>query len=49
MSKDMQIRYGPVDASPVKSFFVHMLTRDIKLEEVNLGPPRIPRPRRARW
>jgi hypothetical protein len=29
-------QYGPVDASPVKSFFVHMLTRDIKLEEAIL-------------
>ena len=26
-------RYEPVNASPVKSFFVSMLTRDIKLEE----------------
>lgn len=29
-------RYGPVDASPVKSFFVSMLTRDIKLEDAIL-------------
>lgn len=28
--------YEPVDASPVKSFFVHMLTRDIKLEDAIL-------------
>ena len=28
--------YKPVDASPVKSFFVSMLTRDIKLEEAIL-------------
>ncbi len=36
MSKPKQPEYGPVDASPVKSFFVHMLTRDIKLEEAIL-------------
>lgn len=36
MSKATQIQYPPVDASPVKSFFVHMLTRDIKLEEAIL-------------
>jgi len=36
MSKVREIRYDPVDASPVKSFFVHMLTRDIKLEEAIL-------------
>jgi hypothetical protein len=29
-------QYEPVDASPVKSFFVSMLTRDIKLEEAIL-------------
>ena len=29
-------RYSPVNASPVKSFFVSMLTRDIKLEEAIL-------------
>jgi hypothetical protein len=29
-------KYEPVDASPVKSFFVSMLTRDIKLEEAIL-------------
>jgi hypothetical protein len=31
-----QPAYEPVDASPVKSFFVSMLTRDIKLEEAIL-------------
>ena len=31
-----QDRYSDVDASPVKSFFVSMLTRDIKLEEAIL-------------
>lgn len=36
MSKAKQAQYEPVDASPVKSFFVHMLTRDIKLEEAIL-------------
>ena len=36
MSKASQIQYTPVDASPVKSFFVSMLTRDIKLEEAIL-------------
>ena len=36
MSKAAQTKYEPVDASPVKSFFVHMLTRDIKLEEAIL-------------
>ncbi len=30
------VNYEPVDASPVKSFFVSMLTRDIKLEEAIL-------------
>ena len=29
-------KYKPVEASPVKSFFVNMLTRDIKLEEAIL-------------
>jgi Histidine kinase-, DNA gyrase B-, and HSP90-like ATPase len=29
-------RYEPVNAAPVKSFFVHMLTRDIKLEDAIL-------------
>src|SRR6266436_3973484 len=36
MNVDKSIKYGPVDASPVKSFFVSMLTRDIKLEEAIL-------------
>lgn len=36
MSKAKHIQYSPVDASPVKSFFVYMLTRDIKLEEAIL-------------
>lgn len=36
MSKARQIQYEPVDASPVKSFFVSMLTRDIKLEDAIL-------------
>jgi len=36
MGKDKPIQYEPVDASPVKSFFVTMLTRDIKLEEAIL-------------
>jgi hypothetical protein len=36
MSKTTQPEYMPVDASPVKSFFVYMLTRDIKLEEAIL-------------
>jgi hypothetical protein len=31
-----QINYGPINASPVKAFFVSMLTRDIKLEEAIL-------------
>ena len=31
-----QIQYQPVDASPVESFFVHMLTRDIDLEDAIL-------------
>lgn len=30
------IKYEPIDASPVKSFFVSMLTRDIKLEDAIL-------------
>jgi hypothetical protein len=33
MSKAPQKHYEPVDATPVKSFFVHMLTRDIRLED----------------
>ena len=36
MVNAQQTRYTPVDASPVKSFFVSMLTRDIKLEEAIL-------------
>jgi len=36
MTKTKQTDYTPVDASPVKSFFVSMLTRDIKLEEAIL-------------
>jgi len=36
MTKAKPSQYGPVDASPVKAFFVHMLTRDIKLEEAIL-------------
>jgi len=36
MGIDRQIQYKPVDGSPVKSFFVTMLTRDIRLEEAIL-------------
>lgn len=36
MTKIPAKHYEPVDASPVKSFFVSMLTRDIKLEEAIL-------------
>ncbi len=36
MSDPQRHIYEPVDASPVKSFFVSMLTRDIKLEEAIL-------------
>ena len=36
MNDSQSDRYAPVDASPVKSFFVSMLTRDIKLEEAIL-------------
>jgi hypothetical protein len=36
MSKTPQPQYTPVDAAPVKSFFVHMLTRDIRLEDAIL-------------
>jgi hypothetical protein len=36
MGKVQQRRYESVDASPVKSFFVHMLTRDIRLEDAIL-------------
>ena len=36
MNKPQEGKYGDVDASPVKSFFVSMLTRDIQLEEAIL-------------
>jgi hypothetical protein len=36
MSKTKHIKYGPISASPVKSFFVSMLTRDIQLEDAIL-------------
>jgi hypothetical protein len=36
MAKEKQVQYQPVDATPVKSFFVHMLTRDIRLEDAIL-------------
>ena len=36
MNKAKQIEYESIDASPVKSFFVSMLTRDIKLEDAIL-------------
>lgn len=36
MSKTAEMQYEPVDASPVKSFFVNMLTKDIRLEEAIL-------------
>lgn len=36
MGNNEQNQYMPVSASPVKSFFVRMLTRDIKLEEAIL-------------
>ena len=36
MNRSHQGRYESVDASPVKSFFVSMLTRDIQLEEAIL-------------
>lgn len=36
MNKPQKGKYEPVDASPVKSFFVSMLTRDIRLEEAIL-------------
>src|SRR5947208_16112144 len=36
MAKETQNPYEPVNASPVKSFFVHMLTRDIRLEDAIL-------------
>lgn len=36
MPKEKQNPYEPVSAAPVKSFFVHMLTRDIRLEDAIL-------------
>ncbi len=36
MEKAKQTKYGSLNASPVKSFFVSMLTRDIKLDEAIL-------------
>ena len=36
MTNSQQSKYESVDASPVKSFFVSMLTRDIQLEEAIL-------------
>lgn len=36
MAKLSERKYDPVDASPVKSFFVSMLTRDIRLEDAIL-------------
>jgi hypothetical protein len=36
MAKEKQNTYEPVNAAPVKSFFVHMLTRDIRLEDAIL-------------
>ena len=36
MDKAQQVKYEPLEASPVKSFFVSMLTRDIKLEDAIL-------------
>jgi histidine kinase/DNA gyrase B/HSP90-like ATPase len=36
MAEDKKNPYEPVDASPVKSFFVYMLTRDIRLEDAIL-------------
>jgi hypothetical protein len=36
MNKAIQIEYKPVDFSPVKSFFVSMLTRDILLDDAVL-------------
>ena len=36
MNNDVSSKYTSVDASPVKSFFVSMLTRDIQLEEAIL-------------
>ncbi len=36
MNSTTPIKYEPVDASPVKSFFVSMLTRDISIEDAIL-------------
>ena len=36
MNNSQDVKYDSVDASPVKSFFVSMLTRDIQLEEAIL-------------
>src|SRR5260370_11367284 len=36
MAKEKQNPYEPVDAAPVKSFSVYMLTRDIRLEDAIL-------------
>jgi hypothetical protein len=36
MTSEKQTQYEPVSASPVKAFFVHMLTRDIRLEDAIL-------------
>lgn len=36
MENSKEVQYGSVDASPVKSFFVSMLTRDISLEDAIL-------------
>src|SRR5713226_5615602 len=36
MAKENQNPYEPVNASPVKPFFVYMLTRDIRLEDAIL-------------
>ncbi len=36
MKSSKEVQYKPVDASPVKSFFVLMLTRDISLEDAIL-------------
>ena len=36
MAKNSEVQYEPIDASPVKSFFVSMLTRDISLEDAVL-------------
>jgi len=36
MTKANESSYSPVNAAPVKSFFVHMLTRDIRLEDAIL-------------